>query len=550
MTKLEKHMMEEHGRGLKQAWDELNGGAVVCRCGCGSETKFLGWKKGYSDFVVGHNANIYDVYDEKRAAEVAKSRGVNWRGKASPWKGLTAENSEEVRRRADAAAATIRTQFEEGRRAWNKDLTKKTDVRLANYAEKMSRQFKDGKKKIWHEGLTSEEDVRLAAKGEAASRRYRSGELKQWHAGKTVFDDARIEKFWSSRDPVVEYSNVRWSHDEIEDSLRKNTQVRLERIDGYRNDRTQALWMRCVGCGWFEKVSLVFARADRCPKCHPQGSVLQNDVLTWIKSLGVIAVGNVSGVIGRQELDIFIPSLGVAVEVNGLYWHNELSGKHEQYHQSKLEKCRGLNISLMHIFEDEWHQKNDIVKSMLCHRLGLTSKKIDARKCSVVEVDARTRKKFFDENHIEGDVQATTTWGLMYDGVLVECMSLRRPFHKKNQSMLEIARSASHRGVLVRGGVGKLMRRVVEYAKSNGYGGIITYVDRRFGFFGAAYAAAGLIKVGETPPRFWWTDFHRRYNRFKFRANKKAGQTEAEVAAAAGVTKIWGCSNLIYEMRW
>jgi hypothetical protein len=42
---------------------------------------------------------------------------------------------------------------------------------------------------------------------------------------------------------------------------------------------------------------------------------------------------------------------------------------------------------------------------------------------------------------------------------------------------------------------------------------------------------------------------NRRYDRFKFRADRSQGLSEADVANKAGVEKIWGCQNLIYALE-
>lgn len=62
---------------------------------------------------------------------------------------------------------------------------------------------------------------------------------------------------------------------------------------------------------------------------------------------------------------------------------------------------------------------------------------------------------------------------------------------------------------------------------------------------GSAYVKSGMNLVRQTKPRFWWTDFRVRYDRFKFRA--KDDMTQVEVAKLAGVVKIWGAQNYVFE---
>ena len=93
-----------------------------------------------------------------------------------------------------------------------------------------------------------------------------------------------------------------------------------------------------------------------------------------------------------------------------------------------------------------------------------------------------------------------------------------------------------------------MVKWAAAWAKDAGFSKLMTYVDTRLGGTGVGYERSGFIRSGITPPRFWWTDFTDRFNRFKYKANSSAGLSEAAVAEAAGVVKIWGCENVVYEM--
>ena len=77
---------------------------------------------------------------------------------------------------------------------------------------------------------------------------------------------------------------------------------------------------------------------------------------------------------------------------------------------------------------------------------------------------------------------------------------------------------------------------------------LMTYVDGRIGN-GHAYEAAGFIRISETPPRFWWTDFVSRIDRFAVRADKEHGITQVQAAEAAGVVRIFGCPNAVFVLE-
>jgi hypothetical protein len=128
---------------------------------------------------------------------------------------------------------------------------------------------------------------------------------------------------------------------------------------------------------------------------------------------------NIKSIIKPSELDIYIPDLKLAFEFNGLYWHSE-SQKGKYYHYDKTRKCRDIGIELIHIWEDDWVYKNDIVKSIILNRIGKTKNKIYARKCEIREVnDIDLIKYFLENNHILGYCSSSIKLGLYYNDDLV-----------------------------------------------------------------------------------------------------------------------------------
>lgn len=547
LTNFEKHLNDEHSTTSQKLWDKLNGGPRKCQCQCGTETLWNGWKVGYSAFKIGHNASIYSSFTKEVAEKIAEQRAAALRGRPTWSKGLTKETDERVKKRSEAISVGVKESFANGRIAWSKGLTKETDERIAAAAITAKEAYASGTRTQWHAGLSAKTDERISKKNSELKQKYLNGDLTQWHAGKTVADDPRIGKFWAARDPVAEYSHIRFTNEEIEKQLENNVSLSLERIDSYRNDRKPALHVRCRTCNWTSKVALIFARADRCPICSPTGSAGQNEIADWLQSLGIKIGRNVAGIIGRQELDIYSLQHKLAIEFNGLYFHNVASGKDARYHQTKTERCQKLGISLFHIFEDEWYNKPEIIKSIISHRLKLSKNKVHARKCSIVELSIQERRDFFTTNHIDGDTNALFSYGLKYHNQIVAAVSVRKPLHSEANT-LEIARCCTALNTSIAGFVGKLVSSVKKEARARNYSNLITYVDTRFGGTGIAYEAAGFTKTGTTPPRFWWTDNHTRFNRFKVRADSSRGLSEAQVAEEYGVVRIYGCNNSVYRM--
>lgn len=84
---------------------------------------------------------------------------------------------------------------------------------------------------------------------------------------------------------------------------------------------------------------------------------------------------------------------------------------------NKTESCEKIGIRLIHIFEDEWIEHIDIVKSKLKHILGRDNcqPKVLARKCSVGEISNQLAKEFLIKNHIQGFARSTVYLGCFYN---------------------------------------------------------------------------------------------------------------------------------------
>lgn len=99
-------------------------------------------------------------------------------------------------------------------------------------------------------------------------------------------------------------------------------------------------------------------------------SKAEKEITDFIQNINVGTV--ISGdrkQIHPKELDIYIPSLKIAVEYNGILWHSESKNKNHLYHLNKTNACKNVGIDLIHIDEDVWVEKPQVVKQFLLHHL-------------------------------------------------------------------------------------------------------------------------------------------------------------------------------------
>lgn len=228
-------------------------------------------------------------------------------------------------------------------------------------------------------------------------------------------------------------------------------------------------------------------------------STPQIKIERWLESINVEFRSNDRAVISPHELDIFIPSHNIAIEVDGIRWHSELHGKDRRYHLHKTNKCLTQNVQLLHFWDIEVVQKWEIVTSMIKHKLGMHSQSIGARKCEIVPISSSAARSFCDENHIQGGINSTNALALKYNEQMVAIAAFGPSRFERN--VTELLRFCTLRNVSVPGGLGRLVMAYVNQNKTD----LVTYCDKRYGT-GIGYSAIGFERLRDTPPNYSYHD--------------------------------------------
>jgi len=270
------------------------------------------------------------------------------------------------------------------------------------------------------------------------------------------------------------------------------------------------------------------------------------EISNWLENLQVKYNLNDRTVFRPSELDFYIPGQNLALEFDGIYWHSEKQCKDSTYHLSKTTRCAEQGIQLIHIFEDEWLNKKDICKSIIASRLGIVSNKIQARKCSIVELSNVQIKQFVNENHLQGHVTGKVNLGMQTaDGELVAAMTFGKPRYNKSAEW-ELLRLVIKKNTQVIGGIDKLWSY---FQKTYSPKSIISYCDRRW-FSGDVYARLKFKLLTKGKPTYWYTDYKQRFHRSRFQKHKlvamghDATLTEAIITRdVLGLDRIWDCGQ-------
>lgn len=330
-------------------------------------------------------------------------------------------------------------------------------------------------------------------------------------------------------------------------------------VNVYNND----IIIICDVCGseYLINRSVLYHRHNNgfnpCTKCNPikDGvSISEKEISNFIKSLGINIIVNDRNLIQPLELDIVIPEKNIVIEYNGIYWHSE-KYINKNYHLNKTELCNNIGYRLVHIFEDEWLYKKEIVKSRLKNMLGLTENKIFARKCEIKEVSSKEKTIFLDENHIQGKVGSKINLGLYYNDELVSLMTFsnkREVLGGENENNhYELIRFCNKLNTNVIGGASKLLKHFISNYNPKE---IISYADRRWSD-GNLYETLGFTYLNVSPPNYFYVKNGRRENRIKYQKHKLVEQgfdkdkSEREIMEERGFDRIYDCGTISYSLK-
>lgn len=313
-----------------------------------------------------------------------------------------------------------------------------------------------------------------------------------------------------------------------------------------------AMTITCPIHGDFKQRANYHLNGHGCPVCGNNMSIGEAEISDFIKSLGFSVHEKDRSVLDGDEIDILIPEKGIGIEYDGLYWHSD-EYKSPEYHLGKTVRCLEKGIRLIHVFEDEWNCKKDIVKSMLKSVLGVTDRKIYARKCEIRPIDSKEKSLFLNENHIQGNVSSKINLGLFYDGELVAAMCFGEKrvnlgARNKTDGEYELLRFCNRLDTTVVGGASRLLNHFInEFQPSR----IISYCDRRWSS-GNMYEKLGFVKSHESRPNYFYIQGNNRKNRFKYRKSElvKEGfdrnKSESEIMKERGIHRIYDCGTMVY----
>lgn len=274
-------------------------------------------------------------------------------------------------------------------------------------------------------------------------------------------------------------------------------------------------------------------------------SMMEVQMAEFLTTHGINYIANDRKILGGQELDLYIPSHKLAIELCGVYWHTERT-KHPTYHYDKWKKCDELGITLLTYFDDEISSKLSVIQSKLLYTTGaLNGTRIGARQLILRTPSTSEEREFLDKNHLQGFLKARTySIGAYYGDILVGIMCATQ-----RSAYLEITRFAVSLEYICPGLFSKMMSRMIcDLAFS---GAVVSFSDNCHGN-GAVYRASGFTLDSEIGPGYSYTIGGRpRENRQRYMKSKIASKfkidisdkTEKELMQSLGYERVWDCGK-------
>lgn len=226
---------------------------------------------------------------------------------------------------------------------------------------------------------------------------------------------------------------------------------------------------------------------------HHRRSGIEYAIIDYIKELGDFSIKENDRTFG-YEIDIYVPSKNVAIEVNGVHWHSEIF-KNKTYHADKTGRMISDGLTHLHVWEHHWNcdKKRNIIKNRIKHMLGMTDDIIYARRTKIIKPKTSKIMDFYERTHIQGKKGATEHIALAYDGEIVAALSLT----DKGNGVWYLERYST-KGQVV-GGFSKLFKHFLK--ETDGVIEIQTHASLDYSK-GQLYISNGFTRIWNTPPNY------------------------------------------------
>ena len=265
----------------------------------------------------------------------------------------------------------------------------------------------------------------------------------------------------------------------------------------------------------------------------------------YLTSIGVDHIRNDWDTLNNKELDILIPHAGLAIEVNGIYWHSYVptnpKGENPTRHLSKTLEARGKGIRILHFTDQEIRERWPLVTATIERALGKTDT-IPAEACTIVSPTADQQGEFLAAHSWCRHSASAHAVGLCHDGQLVQLMAFTQ-----TQEQVEISHLCALSGLTITNGSATLLGHANEFIGDR----TITASSDMGKSTGSEFADLGLTQTGEPVIESVWTDNNQILppNPVEWLSDYEPTLSEEENMFAAGYRRYWADGRQTWVMH-
>lgn len=255
----------------------------------------------------------------------------------------------------------------------------------------------------------------------------------------------------------------------------------------------------------------------------------------------------------EKNFDIFIPELGLIIEYNGLSFHSEML-----YYVFETKSLRDTRIlhkervdaakpnRLFMVWEDDWRDKQEIVKNQLKFLICGPEKRIFARKTRIGVITKKEADLFYEKHHIQGKSNYSISYALYHENMIVACMSF-----KKYADSFELVRFCSTDHII--GGFSKILSFFIN---NNFPYKIFSFADLSMvDMTNNVYLNNGWKEEKILKPDYKYIVKGKRHHKFGFRHKQLKNKlkkynpelTEYENCLNHKIYRIWDCGKIKYS---
>lgn len=282
-------------------------------------------------------------------------------------------------------------------------------------------------------------------------------------------------------------------------------------------------------------------------------SEFENEIVNWLNEDLLIESEEKSKHFPENDfLILLFPEKLIALHLIDIQRFENIQQDNKLSFQELSAHYQALGYKMIHLWEDVWKNRKELVKSRLEVSFG-KFRKINARHCYVKRIDKLHSEMFLQENHLQGSVKSKFKYGLFLkkqyvakyvpeasgeDDLLVAAATFSsgrtmKWGERKDTRSYELLRFAGLKGFVVIGGFDKLLKAFAEEQKPDD---VMTYADRDWSD-GRSYEMLGFEKTDMLSPQCYLLD----KNTFQ-----RISSTDHIAENEHDLLKVWNAGSIKY----